>query len=297
MISVVILTKDEELDLPGCLASVAWSDDVHVFDSFSADRTVEVAQAHGARVTRRKFDGYATQRNAALTGLSLRHEWVLFLDADERIPASSAQEIQAFVSAPGDFAAARLRRRDHFLGRWLKHAQMSPYIIRLMRPGRARYRREVNEVLEVEGGIYELREPFDHFPFSKGVTHWIERHNRYSTLEAREVVRREDGERPSMKQALFAGDFNQRRGHQKALFYRLPFRPFVKFVYLMFVRGAVLDGRAGVTYALLQMIYEYFIVLKTGELRAAAKSAPGPVAVPVASVLPAGRVETSAEGT
>src|SRR5215475_15062692 len=86
MISVLILTKNEEQDLPGCLQSVAWSDDVHVFDSFSTDGTAAIAKARGARLTRRVFDGYASQRNAALHGLSFQHDWVLSLDADERVP-------------------------------------------------------------------------------------------------------------------------------------------------------------------------------------------------------------------
>lgn len=269
MISVVILTRNEERDLPDCLASVGWSNDVHVFDSFSNDQTLDVARIYGAKVAQRQFDGYASQRNAALSELKLRHPWVLFLDADERIPRTAAEEMRCFVASPGEHVAARLRRRDHFMGRWLKHAQMSPYIVRLMCRDKARYRREVNEVLDVQGAIHPLHEPFDHYPFSKGIAHWLERHNRYSTLEAREVMRREAEFWPSVKGALIERDFNRRRACQKALFYRLPFRPVVKFAYLMFLRGAILDGRAGITYATLQMFYEYMIVVKTGELQRA----------------------------
>src|ERR1700754_4796111 len=93
MISVLILKKNEERDLPGCLEPVAWCDDVHVFDSYSTDRTVEIARAAGAEVHQRVFDDYAKHRNAALKGIKFTHEWVFLLDADERPTAELAQEM------------------------------------------------------------------------------------------------------------------------------------------------------------------------------------------------------------
>jgi glycosyltransferase involved in cell wall biosynthesis len=269
MISVLILTKNEKRDLPGALASVAWSDDVHVFDSHSADATQEIARAAGAQVHTRVFDDYATHRNAALTlTLTFRHPWVFLLDADERPTAELAAEMQRVVQeAPANTAGFRLRRRDFLFGTWLRHAQISPYYIRLVRPERAKYTRAINEVLEVDGPIAELVHPLDHFPFSKGIAHWLAKHNTYSTMEAELIVRQQGLQRPSLRTALVDPDFHTRRLHQKALFYRLPARPLVKWFYMMFVRGAVLDGAAGVAYATLQSIYEYMIVLKTKELR------------------------------
>lgn len=266
--SVLILTRNEEQDLPGCLQSVAWSDDIHVFDSHSADRTVAIARASGATVTQRPFDGYASQRNAALHGLPFRYPWVLIVDADERIPPQTAKSIAAFAAtASNGVGAARLRRRDMFLGTWLRHAQISPYYIRLVRPERVHYEREVNEVLKVEGSVIDLSEPFDHYPFSKGIAHWLDKHNTYSTMEARLVFEGRRGHvNFSIAKAFFTRDFNERRFHQKELFYRLPLRPLVKWLYMMFAKGAFLDGRAGLTYAALQSIYEYMIVLKTREL-------------------------------
>ena len=268
-ISVLILTRNEALDLPGCLQSVAWCDDVHVLDSFSDDATVAIARAKGAHVTQHVFEGYASQRNAGLK-LPFSHDWILLLDADERIPAALAAEMRQFVAhAPAEAAAARMRRRDIWRGRWLRHAQMSPFFVRLVRRGRVRYEREVNEVLVADGEVQDLQEHFDHFPFSKGLEHWIAKHNAYSRMEA-ELIDRGAAPRPSLRIALCGSDFNERRRHQKALFYRLPGRPLVKFLYLMLIRRAFLDGWAGVHYALLLTIYEYFIVLKTRELRGAA---------------------------
>lgn len=268
VISVLILTRNEEQDLPACLDSVAWSDDVHVFDSISTDRSVAIAESRGARVTQRAFDGYASQRNAALHGLAFRHAWVLILDADERVPAAAVAEMLRFVAtAPGQTVAARLRRRDFLMNTWLRHAQISPFYIRLVRPQRVRYEREVNEVVKVEGDIFDLAEPFDHYPFSKGVRHWIDKHNTYSTMEAGIALaaKRRQGE-VSWRRALLSRDFNERRFHQKDIFYRLPLRPLIKWLYMVVVRRAFLDGRAGMVYASLQAIYEYFIVLKTSEL-------------------------------
>jgi glycosyltransferase involved in cell wall biosynthesis len=265
---VLILTKNEELDLPGCLDSVAWSDDVHVFDSQSTDRTVQLATARGAHVAQRRFDDYASQRNAALHGLTFKHAWVLTLDADERVPAPLVAALARFVAAPSpNVVACRLRRRD-FLGHtWLKHSQISPFYVRLVRPERVRYERTVNEVLRVDGPIQDLDEPFDHYPFSKGMRHWLDKHNTYSTMEARCVLEsRRGGATFSLRDALFARDFNERRRHQKELFYRLPLRPLLKFLYIYGWRRGFLDGTAGFTYARLQSIYEYLIVLKTREL-------------------------------
>ena len=152
--SVLILTKNEEQDLPACLASVAWSDDVHILDSLSTDRTQEIARGAGAQVTLRPFDDYSQQRNFGLHHLPYRHPWLLILDADERVPAALASEIaQAVASVPASVVGFRIRRRDFFLGRWLKHVQASPFYIRLVRPGQVEYTpRIVNEVLVPRGG-------------------------------------------------------------------------------------------------------------------------------------------------
>jgi glycosyltransferase involved in cell wall biosynthesis len=272
MVSVLILTRDEQRDLPDCLASVSWSDDIHVFDSQSTDATLEIAKAAGAHMHTRAFDDYATHRNAALATVPFKHAWVFLLDADERPTADLSREIQqlaqqlALAAAP-ETSAFRVRRRDHLFGTWLKHAQLSPFYIRLVRPERVHYTRAINEVLEVDGPIGNLSYPLDHFPFSKGIAKWVEKHNLYSTMEAQLIARNQGLQNPSLLTALRHPDFHTRRLHQKAIFYRLPARPLLKWLYMVWVRGAILDGTAGLTYATLQAFYEYLIVLKTRELR------------------------------
>jgi hypothetical protein len=173
---------------------------------------------------------------------------------------------QVVLAVGDDVSGFRLRRRDFLFGTWLKHAQISPFYIRLVRPERARFTRAINEVLEVEGRVAELSYPLDHYPFSKGIGHWVAKHNTYSTMEAELIYRQEGLRDPSWSKALRDPDFHTRRLHQKALFYRMPGRPLIKWMYMMFGRGAVLDGAAGVAYASLQSFYEYMIVLKTREL-------------------------------
>jgi hypothetical protein len=164
--------------------------------------------------------------------------------------------------------AFRIQRRDFFLGTWLRHVQTSPFYLRLFRPQKMRYERLVNPVSIPSGPTAQLTGYLDHFPFSKGLEHWLSRHNSYSTLEARQIQANRAGRgQLNLAKAFFSSDFHERRFHQKELFYRLPARPLIKFLYLYFVRRGFLDGRAGYTYARLQSIYEYMIVLKTQELR------------------------------
>jgi glycosyltransferase involved in cell wall biosynthesis len=267
MISVLILTKNEEQDLPGCLDSVAWSDDVQVLDSESTDRTVEIARARGCTVTTRRFDGYARQRNAGMA-LAFKHPWVLVLDADERpTPALSAEMNDAVDAAPENVSGFRMRRRDFLWGTWLKHAQMTPFYVRLLRAGKAHYTRDINEVVEVQGEILELHAPLDHYAFSKGISHWVAKHNSYSSREAELLASGNAVQGASLRNALFAKNFHERRVAQKAIFYELPGRPLIKWCYMMFVRRAILDGHAGVMYATLQSIYEYLIEIKCREIR------------------------------
>ena len=269
MISVLILTKNEQQDLPGCLASVAWSDDIHVYDSHSDDRTVEIAEAAGATVTKRHFDNWAAHQNWGLGNIAFKHPWVFYIDADERMSPELVEACKAAVRNAGDNVAFRVQRRDFFLDTWLKHVQTSPFYMRLFRPEKMRYERLVNPVSIPDGPVGQVEGYLDHFPFSKGMSHWFNRHNSYSTFEARQIADNRKGKAPfSLVKAFTEKDFHERRYHQKELFYRLPARPLIKFFILYVLKRGFLDGRAGFTYACLQSIYEYMIVLKSKEEQA-----------------------------
>jgi glycosyltransferase involved in cell wall biosynthesis len=274
-ISVLILTKNEQQDLPGCLESVAWSDDVHVYDSLSTDATIEIAEKFGARITKRPFDNWSSHQNWGLENIAFKHQWVFYIDADERMTPELVTAVAKAVSEPSNNVAFRVQRRDFFLGTWLRHVQASPFYMRLFRPEKMRYERLVNPISVADGPVGEVSGYLDHFPFSKGVGHWLDRHNSYSTFEAKQIMQnRSEGADFSLTQALTAKDFHIRRFHQKELFYRLPLRPFIKFFLLFVGKRGFLDGRAGLRYATLQAIYEYMIVLKVKELEQAQRQRP-----------------------
>jgi glycosyltransferase involved in cell wall biosynthesis len=273
-LSVLVLTKNEERDLPGCLNSVSWCDDVHVLDSGSTDGTCDIARRFGASVVTRTYadstkifgGDEAAHRNWSLRNTAFRYPWVLLLDADERVTGELRVAILEAVKSPGSNVAFRIQRRDFLGNTWLKHVQAVPFYLRLFRPEKLRYERFVNPVSIADGPVGEVGGFLDHYPFSKGVSHWLERHNAYSSLEARQIAEnRRVHAKPSVYKALMAGDSHERRLHQKELFYRVPFRPLVKFCILYFGKRGLLDGRAGFQYAVLQAIYEYMIVLKVRE--------------------------------
>lgn len=266
-VSVLILTKNEEQDLPGCLESVVeWCDDIHVYDSHSTDRTVELATMLGAKITQREFDNWASHQNWGLANIKFKHDWVLYIDADERVTEDLARSVREMTSSATDCVAFEVQRRDFFSERWLKHVQVSPYYVRLFKPAYIRYERMVNPITVVDGKTGRIEGYLDHHPFSKGVSHWLARHNSYSSLEADQfLINASNGEKFKLSKALLAEDFQVRRYHQKGLFYKLPLRPLVKFFVLYGVRRGFLDGRPGFVYAVLQSIYEYFIVLKVRE--------------------------------
>jgi glycosyltransferase involved in cell wall biosynthesis len=274
-VSVLILTKNEEQDLPGCLQSVAWSDDIHIFDSGSSDATLEIAKQFGALITSRDYGSNnlafggdeGAHRTWGLRNIAFKYPWVFVIDADERMTPDLVAAIKQAAAQPAGKVAFSVQRRDFFLGTWLKHVQTSPFYVRLFRFEKVHYERLINCKQVIDGEVGTVSGYLDHYPFSKGMNHWLDRHNGYSRFEAQQIVaNRAKGGSFSLVKAFTAKDFHERRYHQKELFYRLPLRPVIKFLLLYIGKRGFLDGRAGLTYATLQSIYEYFIVLKTREL-------------------------------
>lgn len=262
MFSVAILTRDEEQDIAACIASVAFCDDVLVFDSFSTDATVERARAAGARVMQHAFVDYASQRTACLDLGGFRHDWVFMLDADERFTPELQAEIERELATPGNpHSLYRLRRKDHFKGRWIRGSGGYPtWFGRLLKRGEVRITRPINELYETDGAVGLLQEHLIHHPFSKGLSRWLARHNDYSTGEAAALT--VERRRPVEWRALASRDPAARRRAMKGIYYRLPLRPWWVFAYLYVWRRGFLEGRAGYYYACLRMSYEIMIDTK-----------------------------------
>jgi glycosyltransferase involved in cell wall biosynthesis len=265
-VSVLVLTLNEEINIGACLDALSWSNDIVVLDSLSKDDTVKIAVSRGARVVERSFDNWSTHQNWAVSSIEFKNPWVLYLDADERCTPELRDEVLKRATRDSCDSALRIRRKDFFMGRWLKHAQLYPtWFVRAFRPDKIRYERLVNPVAIVDGTIGTLEEHILHYPFSHGISHWIARHNSYSDFESRELVKVREGA-PQSSNKMFARDPGERRRALKDVFFRLPGRPLIKFVYYLVWRRGFLDGRAGFTYATLQAMYEYQIDCKYYEL-------------------------------
>jgi len=269
-VSVLVLTLNEEANIAACLQSVAWSDDVVVLDSGSADRTTELAAAAGARVVVRPFDDYAGQRNFGLREIAYRHPWVLMLDADECVSADLGAEIAAAVAtAPAAVCLYRMRRKDFLFGTWIRGSGGYPtWFSRLARVGRVWVERPVNEEYCTDGAVGRLEGHLQHYPFNKGFAAWIDKHNRYSSMEAALL---EAGAEARAGRArlgrVFSTDPVERRRALKRILYALPLRPLMVFLGVYLLRLGILEGRAGFTFAVLRSWYEFAIDCKRREAR------------------------------
>jgi hypothetical protein len=233
----------------------------------SEDRTLEIANTKGVRLVQRRFDNYAAQRNAALTTVQYKNPWVLMVDADERVSHELAAEIATTIAGVGaEVALFRIRRKDFFLGKWLRRSSGYPsWFGRLVRLGHVRVEREVNEEYIADGEIGHLEAHLHHYPFNRGIAYWFERHNRYSTMEAIAKMRMHNDR--IVVRELFAWDPIDRRRMLKQCLYRLPLRPLIVFLYLYIVRLGFLDGRAGFYFGRMRAAYEMLIDLKVIEAR------------------------------
>lgn len=266
-ISIFIQTLNEEANLPGLLDSVSWSDDIVILDSLSTDRTREIAEERGCRWFEREYDGRGAHQNWAMENIDFRHRWVFYLDADERMTDELRDEIERIAGDPGETRVAfYCGRKNYFRGRWLKHSMPPGYIMRFFQPPKIRFERLANPIPVVDGEVGYLKHHFIHHNFSKGLTEWFERHNRYSTFEAIETMKslNADDFRPA---ALFSRDAMERRYALKQLSFRLPARPLFKFIYMYILKRGFLDGKAGYAYCLMQAFFELQISLKVKEMK------------------------------
>jgi glycosyltransferase involved in cell wall biosynthesis len=267
MISILILTLNEQENLRACLESVKWCDDVVVLDSFSTDKTLAIAKAAGARIVQRKFDNWSAHQNWALENIPFRHPWVYYSDADEIVTPELRDELLAIAANPNETNVAyRLRYKNFFMGRWIRHCGIYPaWILRFFRPEKVRWERLVNPVPVVNGPEGRLKGHFEHFSFKKGLNAWFDKHNRYSWHEAEESIKSLAHGRFAWRE-LFSRDPARRRRALKELSFRLPCRPMLRFFYMYFLRLGLLDGSAGYHYCRMLAAYEYMIVLKMQEI-------------------------------
>ena len=276
-LSFIIPARNEERNIRAAIDSVAeWADQVFVLDSYSDDRTTAIAEAMGAQVARRRFDNFSAQKNWALDNLPLRTDWVLFLDADERVPCSLRRELEHLLSHPAVQLDGYYVGMEHlFMGAVISHGGWYPNDRLLLFKHRlGRYEpRIVHEHLILQGKTGRLANLLIHDD-RKGLHRYFERHNMYSTMEALEAHRYLH--RDKTERSLTAGRLDATRERRRALkqwaYRRLPCRPLFRFLWTYVLRRGFLDGRVGLRYSLLQAFYEYQISLKLLELQTDSKS-------------------------
>jgi glycosyltransferase involved in cell wall biosynthesis len=269
-VSVIILTHNEEANLPQALDSVeGWAARVFVLDSFSSDRTVELARARGCHVSEHAFVDFGNQRNHALVDLPIETEWVFFLDADEWMTPELKDEISRQIASVPRENGFLVKRRLIWMGRWIKRGYYPTWILRLFRYGKARCEsRSVNEHLVVEGGVGHLRSDFVHED-RKPIDHWIAKHTAYAVREAAEIVR--EAQSDTIEARLLGSQAQRTRWIRHRVWNRLPpvVRPFLYFVYRLVLRGGFLDGREAIIYHFLHafwypmLIDIYFLEMKS----------------------------------
>lgn len=263
-LSVIILTWNEEVNIEKCLKSVSGiADKIFIVDSYSTDKTLEIAKEYGAKIYQHPFKNQAEQFNWALDNLPLEGDWILRIDADEVLTDELAKEIMEIIrTAPEEFTGFYLRRRVYFMGRWIRHGGYYPtWMLRLFRTGKGREEtREMDEhIILSEGKAGYLKNDFIDDD-QKGLERWVAKHNNFSTREARERLR-ESGER-QLTGKIGGGQAERKRWLKNNFYMKLPafFRAFLYFFYRYFLRLGVLDGREGLIFHFLQGFWHQFLI-------------------------------------
>lgn len=247
-ISVIILTYNEELNIEDCLKSVTgFADEVFVVDSYSTDKTLDIAKRYGAKIVQHPYENQAQQFNWALDNLNIKTEWVLRLDADEYLTEELKNEItEKLKNMASNINGFYLKRKNYFMGRWIKYGGYYPtWILRLFRNGKARSeQRAMDEhIILSEGKAGKFKSDFvdDN---KKDLTWWIAKHNNYAWREASDVM---------------SGSYG--RGKKK-FYYHLPLfcRAFAFFIYRYFFRLGFLDGKEGLIFHFLQCFWYRFLI-------------------------------------
>jgi glycosyltransferase involved in cell wall biosynthesis len=239
-VSVAIITKNEERNIRDCLESVTWADEIVVVDNGSTDGTREICQTFSVRFFTEGWKGYSGQKNSAIE--KARNDWVLSLDADERVSSGLSAEIRQVLEEFPLCYGYFIPRKNYFLGRWIRYCGWYPdFNLRLFRKSMGRFReREVHEKVEIQGTVGFLKNPLEHITY-RSLDDFLVRMNRYSTLAALQI--RKEGRRYKFYDLL---------------------RPPFTFLHMYVLRGGFLEGYLGF---LLSMLYAFYTLVKYSRLR------------------------------
>ncbi len=280
-LSVLVPVRNEAANLASCLASVGFAQEIVVVDSASTDGTQAIADLAGARVVQFVWNGrLPRKKNWALENIPWQHEWVLIIDADERVTPDLEHEIRQAIGR-ADVDGYYLNRRFWFLDGWINHCGYFPsWNLRLFRHCLGRYEQidigddvpsgdnEVHEHVLLDGRSECLCSPMEHYPYPDTAT-FLKKHDRYSWWEAAAslALKATDGK---LLRATPFGTALERKRWLKKLTMAAPFRPSLRFFYHYFWRHGFRDGYRGWLLCRLLARYERMIVLKERELKRSA---------------------------
>lgn len=276
MIDVMIITYDESLNLPHCLRALqGWTNKIFVIDSGSTDGTQDIARAYGANVVHHDWPGYAQQKNWGLDNLPFESEWILIVDADEVITEEVRKRLLAIAEKPVDEVPENgffVNRLTMFMGRPIRRCGYFPsWNLRFFKRGRGRYEdREVHEHVIIDDPVGFIKEPMIHDD-RRGLEHYVAKHNRYSTLEARTLFSEMTGNVKSHAVANVTRDTSRRRWLKRYVMPYAPFPGFGRFFYMYILRLGILDGRAGLEFCKFISMYDSLVALKLRDLRRMSK--------------------------
>ena len=278
-LTFIVLTRNEEWNLAACLESVAgWVQEIFVVDSGSTDRTVEIAESYGAKVVTHPFETHPKQWNWALQNLPISTNWILALDADQRVTPELRQEITALFYEKNidnsDIKGFYVIRKQIFRGRWIKHGGYYPkYLLKLFRHNAAWADENdlVDHHFRVRGEVAKLQHDIiEDNQNEADISVWVEKNNRYAILQAREEINAAHNRERRALNASLMGSPDERSLWLKNLWSHLPLfiRPFLYFSYRYFVRLGFMDGKQGFIFHFLQAFwYRLLVDIKVDELR------------------------------
>jgi glycosyltransferase involved in cell wall biosynthesis len=287
-LSVLVPVRNEAANLRDCLASVSFAREIVVVDSESTDSTQAIAEAAGVKVVQFAWNGkFPRKKNWALQNVPWQHEWVLIVDADERITPELQREIRKAIRRPG-VDGFYLNRRFWFLDGWINYCGYFPsWNMRLFRHWLGRYEQvetgdnflsgdnEVHERVLLHGQAEYLAAPMEHYPYPD-IAAFLEKHKRYSAWEAAASKKLYEHTREKILRATPFGTAAERQRWLKKVTMKAPFRPSLRFLYHFVWRQGYFDGYRGLMLSRLLASYERMIVLKERELK---KSAAHPSAI------------------
>jgi glycosyltransferase involved in cell wall biosynthesis len=282
-VSVIVAARNEERNLPRCLAALRNAGEVYVIDSASTDATPEIARTFGAKVVQFHYQGgWPKKRQWAMEALPLAFDWILLVDADEAMTPDLEEEIRHCITNP-EFSGYYISLRMYFLGRVLRHGDASFWKLALFRRGKGRYEcrlrdqdssmadMEVHEHVVVDGQTSRLNHPLIHYNV-ESLSRYIRKHDEYSNWESHVLLQNEQNS--SDLPPAFFGTQAQRRRWLKKKLYAVPGSPVLLFIYRYFLRGGFLDGVPGLIYCGFQAVQMFHTKAKIYELKTRESNSP-----------------------